>query len=852
MTTAEGTGRRIDDVCSAVRCALDQRVARVIRCTGPAGVGKSHSVLEATTTLAAEGWLPIRVSAHRVQKRLSEVVVRRFLTGLVEALGDEHERYTAGIGGLVESAAPVALEKLLGAVLLDRPVLLVLDDAMWADQASIAIFSDIITALSDTALALVFVDRDDELGRSFAYVDEHLLFSPLHLDATRAAARTLLRGASDDVIEAAAASCGGRIGDIVSLVNGGTPPERLTTADVAASLRSRVARDVAQLPAHARDFLQLCALVGEPIRYGLLRRIFPDESALLAAIEAVSETFLVQHGDELSFTHPSVEQAVRETIAIEIPRRRRIIAAIDTIENKSFEDLERLVQQAAACGDTPAQVQYLFQLADAAERLGSLGVTVSALERVLEHVASNPVESNTVRGRLSMAYLAISRGEDAARVIAPVQFDDFTPEQAPLRIALMIQSLFALWHTSERATFERQYDRYTQIARGDAMVLTQLLTVRLFASVCDFDTNTYEALVERLQPALKHPAIAVRVKSFKGMMHARLGDPSAAHREFSEALALAQGPLVAARAMVDMGVSLVTAYDRGPGSAALESTLHAFPATSCERAQLEALGALSHGGAKEALHIATEAFIGTNGQYARRQLLGICAATATLGDCALPPALEATLERELRTFVREPGTTSLLGIASAGAKVFAGSNPMLARAVAQGALEGLRRCVEPMTFTYAPALVRAFEALGERAALKRIADGELASDRSSWSLAQTSLAAHLAARALGRAARGAELRESLLNLDAPFFASMVDATADAQSQPLPTILNPLTRREREVAIYVAQGKSNREIAESFVLSERTIESHVANIFSKLNVSSRAQIAALYAREAVTA
>jgi len=53
----------------------------------------------------------------------------------------------------------------------------------------------------------------------------------------------------------------------------------------------------------------------------------------------------------------------------------------------------------------------------------------------------------------------------------------------------------------------------------------------------------------------------------------------------------------------------------------------------------------------------------------------------------------------------------------------------------------------------------------------------------------------------------------------------------------------LTPRERQVAVLVAQGKSNREIADELVLSERTVENHVGNILSKLNFGSRAQIAA---------
>jgi DNA-binding CsgD family transcriptional regulator len=52
----------------------------------------------------------------------------------------------------------------------------------------------------------------------------------------------------------------------------------------------------------------------------------------------------------------------------------------------------------------------------------------------------------------------------------------------------------------------------------------------------------------------------------------------------------------------------------------------------------------------------------------------------------------------------------------------------------------------------------------------------------------------------------------------------------------------LTEREREVAALVAEGKSNRALADELVVSERTIAKHVERIMTKLGVASRAQIA----------
>jgi non-specific serine/threonine protein kinase len=49
-------------------------------------------------------------------------------------------------------------------------------------------------------------------------------------------------------------------------------------------------------------------------------------------------------------------------------------------------------------------------------------------------------------------------------------------------------------------------------------------------------------------------------------------------------------------------------------------------------------------------------------------------------------------------------------------------------------------------------------------------------------------------------------------------------------------------REREVARLLAAGRSNREIAETVVISEGTVEVHVKHILGKLDLRSRAQVA----------
>ena len=87
---------------------------------------------------------------------------------------------------------------------------------------------------------------------------------------------------------------------------------------------------------------------------------------------------------------------------------------------------------------------------------------------------------------------------------------------------------------------------------------------------------------------------------------------------------------------------------------------------------------------------------------------------------------------------------------------------------------------------------------------------------------------------------------------APVGAAAVAVPAAADGTPVdpaPVSLQPdvrdlLTTREREIAALVATGRRSRAIADELFLSHRTVETHLARIYRKLNVSSRTALAHL--------
>jgi DNA-binding NarL/FixJ family response regulator len=89
---------------------------------------------------------------------------------------------------------------------------------------------------------------------------------------------------------------------------------------------------------------------------------------------------------------------------------------------------------------------------------------------------------------------------------------------------------------------------------------------------------------------------------------------------------------------------------------------------------------------------------------------------------------------------------------------------------------------------------------------------------------------------------GPMLAEAMASAE-PLFAGGAGWTDPATSTPSRPDAERLSRRELQVLTCVAQGLDNHSIADRLVISARTVERHLANIYAKLGVSGKAARAA---------
>ena len=814
----------------------------------------------------------------------------RSALGLEESAG--HERF------LVFAACLSLLSELAER----RPVLCVVDDAHWLDAASADALRFVARRLDAEGIALIFAAREGDV-RAFEADDvASLNLSGLDADA---ADILLSRGAvrvGPEVRERLVARTRGNALALVEL------PSVLTESQLAGAeplpealpmtqqLETVFYERVGRLPEEAGRFL-LVAAADDTQDIGVMTRAAQVLGVDLRGLGAAEEAGLVVvHGARLEFRHPLIRSAVygAATSGERRDAHRALAAALagdgERDDRRAWHlasaaleydvDVVRALDDAAARAEeraahiaaaraleraaelSPDVVSRGARLARAARNLSLAGRDEQAVVRANQ--ASPLVFDPILRAELAQVHglAAIRSGRppdvvavlvDAAREVASLE-----PARA---IELLTDASIAAWQGGDR-------DQYLGVARLAATIVpapndeVSWLLINSFAgfeAMIEGDRTTGVPLLDEVAAwgATAEESPHVLWASFASLW---LGDSARFGALVERAGLLARqrgevGILTEALGHRAFHLALLNRFDDASIAASegarLARELGAKNLELLPRGTLAIIAAV-RGQDEEARRHGEEvlAHATANGMRLRASIAVYALALADLGRADWPEAL-ARLES-----LMEGGAAQLDPLAAATtpdrieAAVKAGRQEIAQAALpqleARAAYAGARQ-MQPRL-----AACRALLAEGD-AASDHFEDAlRLGAEGRPFDLARIQLlyGEHLR-RERRRTDARLQLRAALKGferLQAEPWAERtrveLRASGETARKRDPSAISQLTPQELQVARYVAEGLSNKAIAAQLFLSPRTIDSHLRNVFAKLGITSRTQLARL--------
>jgi DNA-binding CsgD family transcriptional regulator/tetratricopeptide (TPR) repeat protein len=308
---------------------------------------------------------------------------------IAEALGGElHALASAG-------ALPHEVTTALISALEATPTILVVEDAHWADEATLDVLRLLTRRLAGLPALVVVTYRDDELERT------HPLRIVLgELAATSTALRVALAPLSATAVKELAT---GHLVDPDELYRrtSGNPffiGEVLASdgADIPGTVRDAVFARVARLDARARDLLDAVAVVPPRCELWLLEAIAGDAASALD--ECLASGMLRPEEGAVAFRHELARLAVEDSVNLH--RRSELHrAALDALRSPPGGRLDpaRLAHHAEAAGDSAAVLEFAPAAAERAAALGAHREAAAQYARALRFAGDLDAG---VRGRL--------------------------------------------------------------------------------------------------------------------------------------------------------------------------------------------------------------------------------------------------------------------------------------------------------------------------------------------------------------------------------------------------------------------------------------------------------------------
>ncbi len=831
---------------------------RLVVVTGPPGIGRTTLALEAAGALRAAGadTLVIRATPQATSMPLAA------LLGV--------------IGGEVTDEPPEPAVDLVSTALRRRAaagrLAIVVDDAHLLDHASAVVLQDLVESTGGTGLVL-------------ATAPDHRLGGPL-LDHD-AAHRVDLGPLAPDAVVELLTTHGVEVADAAGWIDrsGGNPTALLRLADAARGPDGAPPADLpvdvldtalASLTPTTRELLDLIA-VAAPLDERTVAALVPTGTDPRQAVDEVLASRLVERVEnggvtELRFIHEADLTVVLGRLG---PLRlrsvvRRAIAATRVAGTpRTAIGLVRLTDHALAVG-SEVPTEELVRAAQAAY----LGTDAAAALRLARAAARATGALEDLRRYVDLAYeTGDTEGlaEGIARIGEQVAGD---PDDLEARVALgMAVAERSFWRGGDAPT---ALGALTESAIGPRAREVDAVRSRILAAI----GRSREA-IDLARPIARGDDPRARAQAAAALGHAlrRLGRPAQAVTEIDAVLALpaADDPVLLVSSQVLGSVRTLALLEAGRWSDAEDEALRARArAERYDDAPGLAVSTLVHALVSAERGHVTDAL--RRGRRALeelerlRQPAGIrwaCSVIALASGLAGDAASARTMLDRLDATPMHPATL-LTGVETrARAAAIAAAHPDQARrllldgAAALAAADDLgaaARCLlelvpldaaaealgpfEQLDLPDEPGWIRlrsllAAAAGGDVERLGLLAQEATAAGGDRWAAECAAAAAGAAARRGDRrtARQWAERTGTLLE-SCPGLSTMSLVTARVVGGGA----QPLTSRERDVAVLAAHGVTSAEIAQRLGISVRTVENHLGNCYDKLGVRTRSALA----------
>jgi DNA-binding CsgD family transcriptional regulator len=783
-----------------------------------------------------------------------------------------------------------------------RPVLCLVDDAHWLDGASEDALLFVARRLEAEGIVLLFGAREGEVRAFEAPGVPSLVLGALDAEA---AGTLLARGAG---VEAAPSVRDRLVeqtgGNALALLE---VPSALTKAQLAGAeplpealpLTRQIERAflerVRRLPEDTQRLL-LIAAADDASDVGLVTRAAEHLEADLRALDVAEQASLVSvHGIRLEFRHPLVRSAIYE--AATSRERHEVHRALAEVLARQGDRPDRCAwhRAAATVGTDEAVAEELEQSAGRAGQRAGHGAAAAALVR-----AADLSEDGTERSRRLL--LAARASHLAGRYVQTVAITERAAALAPDPIAkadlALLRGDAELWHGRPAQTSDLLAAAAEAVTAHDTARALELACAAAEAGAIAGDADRMgraARVAEAITPADdRQVLLSLLTRGGEPLMR---GDLAAAAPLFRRGFGLSAGD--EPRDIIWAAIVAVLAGEYAQAKAL-------YDAAAARARQLGALGPLVHvlsgqalcnlffaypseasEAAHEAVRLAADLGIEDYAAHAVGVLAWVSALRGRADDhrafaeqvelagargLAFPPAAVTWGRAELA--LAEGRLDDALGAFSAVAEFGPGfGHPLIALASAPGLVEAAARAGRPELGASALARLEAWvdctspqharpllersqalfaETEAEARHLFEQALGMHEEGGSPFHRARTEL---LFGEHLRRQRKRVESREHLRSALEAFEALGASPWADRARAELrasgetarkrdPSTLSQLTPQELQIARFVAEGLSNKEVAAQLFLSPRTIDSHLRNVFAKLAITSRTQLARL--------